>query len=52
MVLDKQDEHGRWLAERQIWVKKTFPIQFAEAGQPSKWLTLHALHMFRTLVPV
>lgn len=49
MVLDKQNEQGRWPAERQIWVKKTFPMQFADAGQPSKWVTLHALSMLKRL---
>jgi len=49
MVLDKQDEQCRWPAERQIWVKKTFPIQFEEERQPSKWVTFHAINMLRRL---
>ncbi len=49
IVLDKQDEHGRWSAERQVPVKKTFPIGFDEIGRPSKWVTLHAVNMLRTL---
>ncbi len=49
IVLDKQDEHGRWPAERQMPVRKTFPIEFEEIGQPSKWVTLHAVNMLRRL---
>jgi hypothetical protein len=48
-VLEKQDEHGRWPAERTIQVRKTFPISFEEVGQPSKWVTLDALCMLRQL---
>ena len=49
IVLDKQDEQGRWPAERQIRVTKTWPIQFEEEGRPSKWVTLHAIKMVRRL---
>ncbi len=49
IVLDKQDERGRWAAERQMPVKKTFPIEFDEVGQTSKWVTLHAVNMLRRL---
>jgi len=47
IVLNKQDENGRWPAERRMPVKKTFPIEFEETGQPSKWVTLHAVNMLR-----
>lgn len=49
LVLAKQDERGRWPAERAIPVRKTFPITFEEVGQPSKWVTLDALNMLRQL---
>lgn len=49
VVLEKQDQHGRWQAERRMPVKKTFPIEFEEIGQPSKWVTLHAINMLRRL---
>ena len=49
LVLGKQDSYGRWPAERQIPVKKTFPIPFEEEGQPGKWVTLSALSMLKRL---
>jgi hypothetical protein len=49
LVLEKQDECGRWPAERKIPVRKTFPIPFDDVAQPSKWVTLHALNMLRRL---
>jgi hypothetical protein len=49
IVLGKQDEHGRWPAEREIPVRKTFPIPFEEVGQPSKWVTLGAVDMLKRL---
>ena len=49
IVLEKQDADGRWPAERQVRVKKTFPIPFEEVGQPSKWVTLHAHHLLKRL---
>jgi hypothetical protein len=50
IVLGKQDEQGRWPAEREVPVRKTFPIPFEEVEQPSKWVTLHALLMLKSLV--
>jgi len=49
MVMEKQDERGRWPAEREIPVRKTFPIAFEEVGQPSKWVTLDAHTTLRRL---
>lgn len=49
LVLEKQDHRGRWPAEREIPVRKTFPIRFETVGQPSKWVTLGALDMLRQL---
>ena len=49
IVLNKQDQNGRWPAERRMAVKKTFPIEFEEIGKPSKWVTLHAVNMLRRL---
>jgi hypothetical protein len=49
LVLEKQDGHGRWPAERPVRVRQTFPIPFEEAGRPSKWVTLHALSMLKRL---
>jgi hypothetical protein len=43
LVLRKQDQRGRWSAEREIPVRKTFPLAFETVGEPSKWVTLHAL---------
>jgi hypothetical protein len=50
MVLAKQDSRGRWPTEREVRVRKTFPIGFDEVGQPSKSVTLHALVMLKSLL--
>jgi hypothetical protein len=49
LVLEKHDRRGRWPTEREIPVRKTFPIPFEEVGEPSKWVTLGALNMLRQL---
>jgi hypothetical protein len=49
LVLAKQDQRGRWPAEREVPVRKTFPITFEEVGQPSRWVTLDALTMLKRL---
>jgi len=49
LILKKQDRRGRWSAERDVPVRKTFPILFDDVGQPSKSVTLHALNMLRRL---
>ena len=50
-VMDKQDEQGRWPCEKHPkggkWMQKFF--EFEELGQPSKWVTLHALRMLKNL---
>lgn len=50
LVLAKQDSKGRWPSEREIRVRNTFPIGFDEAGRPSKFVTLHALVMLKSLL--
>lgn len=51
IVLSKQDENGRWPCETHPkggkWIQKFVPLE--EIGQPSKWVTLHALHTLRRL---
>jgi len=51
LILEKQDENGRWPCEKHPkggrWMKKF--IEFEEIGQPSKWVTLHAMTMLKTL---
>jgi hypothetical protein len=51
MILEKQDAAGRWPCEKHPkggrWMKKF--IDFDEIGQPSKWVTLHAMKMLKTL---
>jgi hypothetical protein len=49
IVLEKQDEQGRWPADRQIRVRKEWPIEFEEVGRSSKWVTLHAVNMLKRL---
>lgn len=49
IVLEKQDERGRWPTEREIPLRKTFPIPFETVGPPSKRVTLDALNMLRQL---
>jgi hypothetical protein len=50
-VLEKQDGAGRWPCEKHPkgggWMKKF--IDFDEIGQPSKWVTLHAMKMLKAL---
>jgi len=51
LVLGKQDVKGRWPCEKHpkggTWMYKYIP--FEELGQPSKWVTLHAYKMLKTL---
>ncbi len=51
LVLDKQDSNGRWPCEKHPkggkWMTKF--IEFEEIGQPSKWVTLHAMRMLKIL---
>jgi hypothetical protein len=51
LVLEKQDPSGRWPCEKHPkgggWMKKF--IEFEEIGQPSKWITLHAMRMLKNL---
>jgi len=51
LILEKQDSHGRWPCEKHPkgggWMKKF--IEFEEIGQPSKWVTLHAMKMLKNL---
>jgi hypothetical protein len=51
IILSKQDESGRWPCETQPkggkWIEKFVPLE--EIGQPSKWVTLHALRMLKRL---
>jgi hypothetical protein len=51
LVMGKQDGHGRWSCEKRPkggkWMGKF--ITFEPIGEPSKWVTLHALHMLKRL---
>ena len=51
LVLDKQNSEGRWLCEKHPkgggWMKQF--IEFEQIGKPSKWVTLHAVKMLKTL---
>ena len=51
LVLEKQDKSGRWHCEKHPkggqWMDKY--IKLEEIGQPSKWVTLHALNMLKRL---
>lgn len=51
LVMAKQDEAGRWPCEKHPkggrWVNKYIPLE--ELGKPSKWVTLHALRMLKSL---
>jgi hypothetical protein len=51
VVLGKQDGAGRWPCEKHPkggkWVGKYLPLE--EIGKPSKWVTLHALKMLKSL---
>jgi hypothetical protein len=51
LVMEKQDEKGRWPCEKHpnggMWINKFVALE--EIGKPSKWVTLHALKMLKTL---
>jgi hypothetical protein len=51
LVTGKQDRMGRWPCEKHPkggrWVGKYIPLE--EIGKPSKWVTLHAMRMLKTL---
>jgi hypothetical protein len=51
IILEKQDDAGRWPCEKLPqggkWMERFF--KFEELGEPSKWVTLHAYKMLKTL---
>jgi hypothetical protein len=51
IVLKKQDKRGRWACEKHLraakWIEQYLPPE--EIGEPSKWVTLHAMWMLKTL---
>ncbi len=51
IILEKQDDQGRWPCEKHPkggrWMQKY--ITFEEIGQPSKWVTLHAMKLLKNL---
>jgi hypothetical protein len=47
LILDKQDDHGRWLLEYS-YSGKTW-VDFGPKKQPNKWVTLRALRSLKTI---
>lgn len=51
LVLEKQNPQGRWLCEKYpkggMWMMQY--VASEEIGQPSKWVTLHAMRMLKDL---
>jgi hypothetical protein len=51
LILEKQDDRGRWPCEKHPqggqWMERF--VKYDEIGKPSKWVTLHALKMLKTL---
>jgi hypothetical protein len=51
LILEKQDSSGRWPCEKHPkggkWMGKF--VELEEIGKPSKWVTLHAYQMLKTL---
>ena len=51
IVLKKQDKKGRWACEKSPrggkWIEEYIPLE--KIGKPSKWVTLHAYKMLKTL---
>jgi len=45
LVVSKQDEEGRWKLERTF--NGRFQVDIEAKGQPSKWVTLHALRVLK-----
>ncbi len=48
IVLQKQDEHGRWPLEYS-YQGKTW-IDFGEKKQPNKWVTIRALRVLKEVL--
>lgn len=52
LVLNKQDNQGRWLCEKHprggMWMEQYIALD--DIGEPSKWVTLHAMRMLKTLL--
>jgi hypothetical protein len=51
LVLKKQDKHGCWPCEKHPRGGKCIEqyVPFEKIGEPSKWVTLHAMRMLKTL---
>ena len=51
LVLKKQDKEGRWPCEKHPkggkWIEQYIDLE--EIGKPSKWVTLHAMRVLKTL---
>jgi hypothetical protein len=51
IVLRKQDTRGRWACEKHLraakWIEQYLLLE--KIGEPSKWVTLHAMWMLKTL---
>ena len=49
LVINKQNEQGRWLLEHTYNIKMWVDIE--KKGQPSKWVTLRALRVLKAAYP-
>jgi hypothetical protein len=51
VVLKKQDKRGRWVCEKKPRGGKCLDqyVELEKVGEPSKWVTLHAMTMLKTL---
>jgi hypothetical protein len=51
LVLKKQNKKGQWLCEKRprggMWMEQY--VELEKIGEPSKWVTLHAVRMLKTL---
>lgn len=49
ILISKKDEQGRWKLENTF--NSRFQVDIEEKGKPSKWITLNALRVLKSMLP-
>ena len=47
LIRGKQDEHGRWLLERNYGYQHKWWVEYGSPNKPNKWVTLRALRVLK-----
>ena len=47
LIRDKQDEHGRWLLEKNYGYLHKWWVEYGSLRKPNKWVTLRALRVLK-----